>query len=304
MDNAMVRYRYASRRPFAARRRRKAPQQSNRLRRLIIHQSIVCIVLLFIIMVVKNINITATNFITSQVGYVLQHDIEFKNILSDTESFLAGIRNRIAPDQSSGALPGQEGDHASDVIREVISGPDVASVNIGDTENVNMTLDDDTLLNTDICETGAFPKTSVLSANSENSAVSMTDMIKPVEGTLATPFGEVEDAALGSTRMHRGIDIDTNPGSHIKAALDGEITRTGLSPEYGGYVEIQHYNGLRTIYANCGEIDVKVGAVVKKGDIIARTSNGGFLAGSHLHFEVWDGEYAMDPLEYISVPAK
>ncbi|MGE5613385.1 MAG: M23 family metallopeptidase [Bacillota bacterium] len=311
MDNAMVRYRYASKRPFLPRRRKKAPQQGNRLQRLIMFQSMACIILLLIVVAARSVNIAAANFVTSQVEYILRHDIELKSILSSTENFLAGIRSKIDPDRAAGGLTGPDGVHDPDgadtTAPKLISASASQSASASepgmtpvsdrnDARNVNASFEYD--------EAGAFPEKSVLSANSENGDEWITDMIEPVEGTLATPFGEVFDAARGNVKMHAGIDIDTKPGSDVKAVLDGEITRTGLSPEYGGYVEIQHYNGLRTVYANCGEIVADEGTTVKRGDTIARTYDGGILTASHLHFEIWDGEYAIDPLEYISVPAR
>jgi murein DD-endopeptidase MepM/ murein hydrolase activator NlpD len=305
MDNTMVRYRYASRQPFAARRRRKAPRQGNKLRKLIMLQSVACIVLLLIIMAARSINITAANFITSQAGYVLQHDIEFKSILSNMENFIADIRNRFSPDlQVSDELTSQ-GSHDSEGAGAEASEADVIlASNNNDTTDADMPFEDGKQLSTGSDEAGIFPETSVLSASSENGAERVSDMIEPAEGTLATPFGEIRDIATGSIKMHKGIDIDTRLGSDVKAVLDGEIAGTGTSPEYGSYVEIQHYNGLRTVYANCGEITVNKGSIVKRGDIIARTCDGGVLAGSHLHFEIWDGEHAVDPLEHVSVPAR
>lgn len=314
MENAMVRYRYASKRQYASRRRRRAPGQGGgKLRKLIVLQALVCIVLLLVILIARSVNITAANFITDQVRYVLRHDIEFKSILSNAERLIADIRNKIIPEQAPGTLTGTGAlqARALDETPEEEPGLDKAealdksytwregaffegggTVNFGNSEAG------------ETGRTGAFPETSVLSANSENGAERVSDMVEPVEGTLATPFGEVRDAVTGDARMHMGIDIDTEPGSNVKAVLDGEITGTGSSPEYGGYVEIRHYNGLRTVYANCYETAVNKGAVVKRGDVIARTGNSVTSAGSHLHFEVWDGEYAMDPLEFISVPVE
>lgn len=336
MENAMVRYRYASKRQYASRRRRRAPGQGGgKLRKLIVLQALVCIVLLLVILIARSVNITAANFITDQVRYVLRHDIEFKSILSNAERLIADIRNKIIPEQAPGTLTGTGAlqARALDEAPEEEPGLDKAealdksytwregaffegggtvnfgkgeageTVNAGNSE-AGGTIDDGNVETGEDGGTGVFPETSVLSANSGNGAERISDMVEPVEGTLATPFGEVRDAVTGDARMHMGIDIDTEPCSDVKAVLDGEITGTGSSPGYGGYVEIRHYNGLRTVYANCYETAVNKGAVVKRGDVIARTGNSVTSAGSHLHFEVWDGEYAMDPLEFISVPAE
>jgi murein DD-endopeptidase MepM/ murein hydrolase activator NlpD len=64
-------------------------------------------------------------------------------------------------------------------------------------------------------------------------------------------------------------------------------------------VEIEHKNGLSTRYAHLSSIDVKVGQVVKIGQIVGRIGSTGRSTGPHLHYETRvDGE-AVDPQKYL-----
>lgn len=59
-----------------------------------------------------------------------------------------------------------------------------------------------------------------------------TSFIKPVEGTISSPYGQ-RDTATGSVpKNHTGTDIAANLGTKIIAATDGEVV---LASEEGGY---------------------------------------------------------------------
>ncbi len=63
--------------------------------------------------------------------------------------------------------------------------------------------------------------------------------------------------------------------------------------------KIEHRNGLATRYAHLSAIDVKVGQVVKIGQIVGKLGSTGRSTGPHLHYETRvDGE-AVDPQKYL-----
>ena len=71
---------------------------------------------------------------------------------------------------------------------------------------------------------------------------------------------------------------------------------------YGKNIKIKHTDGTITVYAHCSEITQIEGSKVKQGDIIAQVGNTGYSTGTHLHFEIWKNEKALDPILYIDVP--
>ena len=59
-------------------------------------------------------------------------------------------------------------------------------------------------------------------------------------------------------------------------------------------------SGLVTRYAHCSTIDVEVGALVKRGQLVAKVGTSGRSTGSHLHFEVLVGGVPQDPARFLA----
>jgi len=64
-------------------------------------------------------------------------------------------------------------------------------------------------------------------------------------------------------------------------------------------VEINHGNGIVTRYAHASSINVKLGDLVEKGQMIARVGSTGRSTGSHLHFEVRMAGHPLDPTLFL-----
>ena len=61
-----------------------------------------------------------------------------------------------------------------------------------------------------------------------------TSFIKPIEGTISSPYGQRDTATGNVPKNHTGTDIAASLGTKIKAATDGEVV---LASEEGGYRE-------------------------------------------------------------------
>ncbi len=119
-------------------------------------------------------------------------------------------------------------------------------------------------------------------------------MTTPTNGTLSSRYG----ARWG--RNHNGIDISAPVGTAIYAADNGIVTYAAYNNGgYGYMIQIDHGEGIMTYYAHCNELLVEEGAVVKKGDLIARVGNTGRSTGAHLHFEVRVNGTPADPSAYL-----
>lgn len=115
----------------------------------------------------------------------------------------------------------------------------------------------------------------------------------PLENTRITSnFG------MRSYRWHYGTDLKCNIGDPVKAAFDGIIRITQYDGGgYGNYVLIRHTNGLETLYGHLSATHVKVGQVVKAGEVIGLGGNTGRSTGPHLHYEVRYQGNPLNPLE-------
>lgn len=111
---------------------------------------------------------------------------------------------------------------------------------------------------------------------------------------------------LRSLGNHKGIDISgaSATGSLVVAGASGVVKDTGYSPSgYGNYVQIDHGNGVETLYAHMlnNSIMVAAGDTVYKGQAIGRVGNTGYSFGAHLHFEVRINGIQMNPARYLGL---
>ena len=98
-----------------------------------------------------------------------------------------------------------------------------------------------------------------------------------------------------------GINIALPEGTSVRAAEDGKVAYAGSALKgYGNLVLIRHPNGFVTAYANNGELDVKSGDAVKRGQVIAKSGQTGDVSTPQLHFELRRGQTPVDPTNYLA----
>jgi murein DD-endopeptidase MepM/ murein hydrolase activator NlpD len=104
-------------------------------------------------------------------------------------------------------------------------------------------------------------------------------------------------------RMHTGIDISggNSYGKTIVAADGGVVSYVKYSSSgYGYHLQINHGNGISTLYGHTSKILVSSGQRVSKGQPIALIGSTGDSTGAHLHFEVIKNGQKVNPLLYVS----
>jgi murein DD-endopeptidase MepM/ murein hydrolase activator NlpD len=98
-----------------------------------------------------------------------------------------------------------------------------------------------------------------------------------------------------------GINIAVPEGTSVKAAEAGVVAYAGSELKgYGNLVLIRHPNGFVSAYANNGELEVKRGETVKRGQIIAKSGQSGNVSSPQLHFELRKGSTPVDPTSYLA----
>lgn len=98
-----------------------------------------------------------------------------------------------------------------------------------------------------------------------------------------------------------GINIAVPEGTSVKAAESGVVAYAGNELKgYGNLILIRHPNGFVSAYANTGEIEVKRGETVKRGQTIAKSGQSGNVSTPQLHFELRKGTTPVDPTQYLA----
>ncbi|GIO28241.1 peptidoglycan DD-metalloendopeptidase family protein [Ornithinibacillus bavariensis] len=98
---------------------------------------------------------------------------------------------------------------------------------------------------------------------------------------------------------HKGLDIAGPSNRTITAADNGTVVFAGYQGSYGNKIEINHNNGMKTVYAHLASINVSVGQTVQQGQQIGIMGSTGNSTGIHLHFEVYKNGALQNPLSYL-----
>ncbi|MBB5212156.1 M23 family metallopeptidase [Microbulbifer hydrolyticus] len=118
-------------------------------------------------------------------------------------------------------------------------------------------------------------------------------------GWMSSRYGYRTDPFSGRRSWHKGVDFAGKNGSDVVSVAAGVVTWAEDRYGYGQLVEINHGNGYKTRYGHNSELKVKLGDVVKKGQIIALMGSSGRSTGPHVHFEVYKNNRPVDPATYI-----
>ena len=129
----------------------------------------------------------------------------------------------------------------------------------------------------------------------------------PVEGKIASTFGEREDPHTGKAEFHTGIDIAAPYGSPVLATGGGEVSDESMGPGYGRQVVLSHGHDLLTVYGNLSATSVLPRQRVSRGQIIGyvgQSAQSEGSAGPHLHYEVRVHNVPVNPERYLPSTSK
>jgi len=128
--------------------------------------------------------------------------------------------------------------------------------------------------------------------------------IKPLAGgRISDIFGKRQDPFQQRTAHHNGIDIAAPKGTLVYAPADGIVekaqTTYRINKGYGRMVIINHGKGIKTRFGHLHKVFVKPGQKINRYDSIGLVGSTGRSTGPHLHYELWDNDKAVDPLEFM-----
>lgn len=114
----------------------------------------------------------------------------------------------------------------------------------------------------------------------------------PATGSISQGFN--------STEKHFAIDVVAEKGTPVKAIADGTVILSEWTADTGYVITIQHAKKFISVYKHNGSLLKQQGDFVKSGEVIASIgSTGELTTGPHLHFELWNNGYPVNPTNYI-----
>ena len=125
-------------------------------------------------------------------------------------------------------------------------------------------------------------------------ATKKTDLVfaSPVKGQISDFYNPKE--------KHYAIDIAVKKNTPVKAAADGTVIFTGFTADTGFVIILEHPKNFITVYKHNETIHKEQGDLVKSGEVIeVAGSTGTLTTGPHLHFELWNDGFPINPINYI-----
>jgi murein DD-endopeptidase MepM/ murein hydrolase activator NlpD len=123
------------------------------------------------------------------------------------------------------------------------------------------------------------------------------DILAAADGTVVAVKADV---AEDPTTLRQPGETAEAYGERM-GAYQMQLVASDISLIAGNYIAIDHGNGEFSLYAHLmpGSVTVKVGDVVKAGQLMARLGSSGNSTEPHLHFQVCDGPV---PLNCAGIP--
>jgi murein DD-endopeptidase MepM/ murein hydrolase activator NlpD len=132
-------------------------------------------------------------------------------------------------------------------------------------------------------------------------AVRLMPLGRPVSGSISSAYGKRSDPINGKNAFHEGVDIRGERGEKVFATAAGTVSKAFKNGGYGNYVELDHGNGYRTVYAHLQNYLVKPGERVEQGQVIGQVGDTGRSTGAHLHYEIRLGNKPINPTKFMKV---
>lgn len=149
-------------------------------------------------------------------------------------------------------------------------------------------------------------ETSVLEEAQAVFSEAVDSYVWPVQGEVVMPYAVqtlLYDSTMADWRTHAGIDIACDLGEQVLASAPGIVVSVVNDELYGTTVEIDHANGVHTVYANLSaEPPVGEGDRVTMGQVIGSVGNtalGEVNQVAHLHFATTLDGAPADPFDYL-----
>ena len=160
-----------------------------------------------------------------------------------------------------------------------------------DTENIEVKLNskkikDDSLLRKLVEQQDKYNFSSNIS--SDESFL----FFSPVLGYISQKFDP--------SKKHFAIDVVAKQNEPVRSIADGVVIFSEWSLDTGYVIILEHKQGYLSVYKHNESLNNVQGDIVRAGDIIGTVGNTGeYSTGHHLHFELWNDGYPLDPQDFI-----
>lgn len=214
----------------------------------LIIQIIVCLIIYIAVYVVKNSNYIFSEQFLEKVNEILSYDVDLEKYYNEMVNFL-NLSENIQEDSN---IVEEQNQTEQDNTQEIIT-----DENIGGANEEEVKTEEENTQNLSQMEIDSL------------NIKSTYNLIKPLEGTITSRFGQRDPTTPTVPKNHTGIDIAATIGTDIVAALDGIVELASSEGDYGKHLKIKK-DDVELVYAHCSELLRNEGDTVKQGEVIAK----------------------------------
>ncbi len=161
-----------------------------------------------------------------------------------------------------------------------------------DTGNIEVKLTSKKIL-ADSLLRNAVEQEDKYSLNSDPRADQSFLFFAPLKGYISQKF----DPSI----KHFAIDVVAKEKEPVKSVADGVVIFSEWTADTGYVIILEHKQGYLSVYKHNESLNKFQGDIVQAGDIIATVGNTGeYSTGYHLHFELWNEGFPLDPQDFIN----
>lgn len=143
---------------------------------------------------------------------------------------------------------------------------------------------------------------SEVSAKTQNAFTWDKSFLRQPNAATRATFGDNRHYLYAGKEIdqqtHLGVDLASTARAQVPASNSGTVVYADFMGIYGQCIILDHGLGLQTLYAHLSVMDVSVGDIVQRGQVIGRTGATGLAGGDHLHFGVIIGGVPVNPIEW------
>ena len=125
----------------------------------------------------------------------------------------------------------------------------------------------------------------------------------PVDAPVVRGFGREVDPEDLTETFHSGVLFEAPLGASVRAVAAGSVRFAGWFRGYGRMAILDHGAGYFSVSGHLDELEVSVGDRVEAGAPIGTAGETGSLAGPRVYFEIRRGGEALDPGDWLRLPA-
>lgn len=118
------------------------------------------------------------------------------------------------------------------------------------------------------------------------------------EATFADVRSYIYHGTKIDQQVHLGYDLAVTQHVGVEASNDGRVVYAAPLGIYGNCIVVDHGYGLQTIYGHLSRIDVHLGDMVKRSQVMGLSGMTGMAGGDHVHFAMQLDGVQIDPKEW------